>query len=427
MEKKEKIEATNNWLVVQAARFGDLVQTKRLISSLLHNSNDGCIALDNILEEIGKLLYPEVKIYPFNFHKPFDEKFFHDICDKFSEFQKHDFSEIYNCNFSPLSSTLCRLFPDKRIHGYRAAHNASGSIWKNEWLRIFFQFARMRKIASINLVDVWGWLKPFPISAAEVNPHAKKGGKGLGIVLSGREMRRSLPVPVLARIATACFGVLGKCQVKIFGMKSDQPSARKLLRLLPASMQIKTSDLTGKTTLPELARELEDLDLLLAPDTGTMHLAAHLGVPVMAFFLSSAWCHETGPYGKGHYIWQSVCPCSPCIENAPCPYNTRCLDAYANEDFPRLVTCLLQNKKIELNDGLQLFSAGFDEIGQILILQAGRDAQSESREAARFLVKNFLGLDKNSNFNVYTRDLLQSLAKELFPASEWMLPPWRYC
>ena len=36
------------------------------------------------------------------------------------------------------------------------------------------------------------------------------------------------------------------------------------------------------------------LDVLLTPDTGIMHLAAHLGVPVFAFFLSSAWCHETG-------------------------------------------------------------------------------------------------------------------------------------
>jgi len=56
-----------------------------------------------------------------------------------------------------------------------------------------------------------------------------------------------------------------------------------------------------------------------------MHLAAHLGTPVTAFFLSSAWCFETGPYGAGHLVWQACQPCAPCLESQPCDQNTACL------------------------------------------------------------------------------------------------------
>src|SRR5205085_6936527 len=41
-------------------------------------------------------------------------------------------------------------------------------------------------------------------------------------------------------------------------------------------------DLTGKTTLPQLAALLSRVDVMLANDTGPLHLAAALGRPVVA-------------------------------------------------------------------------------------------------------------------------------------------------
>lgn len=55
-------------------------------------------------------------------------------------------------------------------------------------------------------------------------------------------------------------------------------------------------DLTGKTSLPELAAVLACADVMVANDTGPLHLAAALGRPVVAPYTCTK-VKLTGPYG----------------------------------------------------------------------------------------------------------------------------------
>jgi ADP-heptose:LPS heptosyltransferase len=55
-------------------------------------------------------------------------------------------------------------------------------------------------------------------------------------------------------------------------------------------------DVTGKTTLPQLAALLERADVMLANDTGPLHLAAALGRPVVAPYTCTKVLLN-GPYG----------------------------------------------------------------------------------------------------------------------------------
>jgi heptosyltransferase-1 len=55
-------------------------------------------------------------------------------------------------------------------------------------------------------------------------------------------------------------------------------------------------DLTGRTTLPQLAALLERADVMLANDTGPLHLAAALGRPVVAPYTCTR-VRRSGPYG----------------------------------------------------------------------------------------------------------------------------------
>ena len=57
------------------------------------------------------------------------------------------------------------------------------------------------------------------------------------------------------------------------------------------------TNLIGKTTLDELIEELRKCQLLLTNDTGTMHLATLLGIPVVAIF-GSTEPSLTGPLGR---------------------------------------------------------------------------------------------------------------------------------
>jgi len=69
----------------------------------------------------------------------------------------------------------------------------------------------------------------------------------------------------------------------------------------------------GKTSLEGLINLLRGCDLLLTNDTGTMHLAAMLGVPVVAVFGSTEPV-LTGPLGLGHTVVQHRVPCGPCFQ-----------------------------------------------------------------------------------------------------------------
>jgi lipopolysaccharide heptosyltransferase I len=60
-----------------------------------------------------------------------------------------------------------------------------------------------------------------------------------------------------------------------------------------------TCDLTGRTTLPQLAALLERADVVVANDTGPLHLAAALGRPVVAPYTCTS-IRLTGPYGAFH-------------------------------------------------------------------------------------------------------------------------------
>jgi heptosyltransferase I len=76
--------------------------------------------------------------------------------------------------------------------------------------------------------------------------------------------------------------------------------------------------LAGKTSLKELGAIIRGAQFLVSSDTGPMHLAAALNVPVFAIFGPTAPL-RTGPYGKIHSIIRLELPCSPCFTRKPCP------------------------------------------------------------------------------------------------------------
>jgi len=99
---------------------------------------------------------------------------------------------------------------------------------------------------------------------------------------------------------------------------------------------------TGRTTLDELIDELRECRLLLTNDTGTMHLAALLSVPVVAIF-GSTEPRLTGPLGNGHIILRHHVECSPCFLRQ-CPIDFRCMKAVSTQEVVDAVLSILANK-----------------------------------------------------------------------------------
>ena len=74
---------------------------------------------------------------------------------------------------------------------------------------------------------------------------------------------------------------LPECRFILFGTPKDAVITREIAAGFPAD---RIEDLAGKTTLSEYGRKLRTCELLVTNDTGGMHLANALGVPLIGLF-----------------------------------------------------------------------------------------------------------------------------------------------
>jgi lipopolysaccharide heptosyltransferase II len=83
----------------------------------------------------------------------------------------------------------------------------------------------------------------------------------------------------------------------LVGAPEDRPVCDKIAAALGSA----AVNLCGQTSLVELGSVLAEMDLALTVDSGPMHMAAALGVPVLALF-GPTDPRRTGPYGARHRV-----------------------------------------------------------------------------------------------------------------------------
>jgi lipopolysaccharide heptosyltransferase II len=154
-------------------------------------------------------------------------------------------------------------------------------------------------ISPISLEAARGWLE-------------RNGFNGHPVVILhpiAKWETKKWPAEKFAQLADRFVGRGAK--VIITGSSGDAQEVRRIVAGTKASSGI--LNLTGKTNLSELAALFSLGDLVITPDTGPMHLAAAVKVPVVALFGPTApW--RTGPYGEGHRVLRRNLACSPCFK-----------------------------------------------------------------------------------------------------------------
>jgi len=99
----------------------------------------------------------------------------------------------------------------------------------------------------------------------------------------------------------------GAGPVVLIGGPEDRAEARAV-RARAAAVR----DLTGLTPVGLLPALLQSAAVLVANDSGPMHVAAAVGTPVIALFGPTSPV-RTGPYGTGHTVLTHAVPCRPCF------------------------------------------------------------------------------------------------------------------
>jgi lipopolysaccharide heptosyltransferase I len=115
------------------------------------------------------------------------------------------------------------------------------------------------------------------------------------------------PVEHFAELA----GPLGK-EFGLATVVAGSARDAELSRRIPAQF-----DLTGKTNLRQTVALLQRAELVIANDSGPMHLAAALGKPLVTLFGPTS-ARRTGPYGRMDSVIRIDLPCSPC-------YSRKCI------------------------------------------------------------------------------------------------------
>lgn len=97
---------------------------------------------------------------------------------------------------------------------------------------------------------------------------------------------------------------------------------RELTEQIAQGLQERTLNLAGKTSLRELMALIANLNVLLTNDSGPMHMASALNIPLVALFGSTS-AIKTGPLGPSQVIHKQVA-CSPCYKRV-CPIDFKCM------------------------------------------------------------------------------------------------------
>ncbi len=105
----------------------------------------------------------------------------------------------------------------------------------------------------------------------------------------------------------------------IVGGKADAALGDEVVSLANS----RAVSVAGKTSLADLAAIIRGAEFFVTNDSGPMHLAAAMNIPVFAIFGPTSPL-RTGPYGKIHTVIRLELPCSPCFTRKPCP-DWRCI------------------------------------------------------------------------------------------------------
>ena len=116
----------------------------------------------------------------------------------------------------------------------------------------------------------------------------------------------------------------------------------------------RTINLAGQTTLRQLMGLLKNCKMLLTNDSGPMHLAAALGVPVVVPFGSTS-PELTGPGQPGdprHQLLQTPTACSPCFRRT-CPIDFRCMTGISVDQVLAAVLATTNSVEQEVTERIE--------------------------------------------------------------------------
>ena len=135
--------------------------------------------------------------------------------------------------------------------------------------------------------------------------------------------------------------------VWLIGGKQDAPLGEEIERYSQGAAK----NLCGRTDLSQALDLISLARLAVTNDSGLMHMAAALGVPVVALFGSSSPAY-TPPLSDQAVAMSLKLSCSPCFKRT-CPLkHTKCLNDMTPESVMENIDRLLLGQAIQIHESV---------------------------------------------------------------------------
>lgn len=429
-------------LIINLTRFGDLLQTQPVISSLNDEGYEVAIMCLKNFAGTTRLLRGVSHTFSLPgasllaaLDKDWREalNLFEGFCDEVEQ----EFSTDLIVNLTPsVPARLIglRLGKGREVRGFAMddfGFNADTTRWAG-----FLQMASSSRGASpFNVVDLFsrvaGVERPAPFSLYEPSSRAKvaalellentaQGAEGfVGFQPGASEDRRRWPVERFRELAVKVWENLRRVPV-LLGTDSEKDLGRRITE----GASFPSVNLMGRTSLTELSAVLRRLDLLVTNDTGTMHLAAGSGTPVAAIFLATAQPWDTGPAAENCLCLESDLDCHPCPFGVKCVRGNECRwKISADALFTAVSSFIIEGRWPELKDrGVRAYLSGRDDLGFMeLSSLSGHDRTDHYKwiTLQREIYRRFLDGEDLSEFRPAARDFSLNFVSRLsVPLSE---------
>jgi ADP-heptose:LPS heptosyltransferase len=386
--------------MIQLARLGDLVQSLPAIASLTAQFPQRSLDLlcpapladlAQHFPEVGQVLKwngAQWHLWAESFVEEFQSERLHEIEQYLAELTTEPYTRAYVLNHHPRAILAAALLATE-VQG----PNLRGPLDEelSPWASYLRHVAQTRGSNRIHLSDTFCGLcgvTPPPVppvlrlpsidlpgDLAEVGISA---GQWIAVVVGAGDADRSIPVSVWIEWISTALAHESPCAVVLIGAERDQTTALAIQDGLSPMNAGRLWDVTGRTTLPQLATILKRCHWAVGADTGPLHLAAAVGARAMGFYFSRARVHETGPYGQGHWVWQADCA-HP--------------EAWPIQASVKMIRRPATAREEETVAGWSLWQSHHDEWGAIFRPVGARDPQEDRRAAVwRQLSKQSLSL-----------------------------------
>lgn len=447
----------NRILIIAITRMGDLLQASPTIQGLKNQYPNSkiTIVVDKSFASICKGIpgIDEIKELDMNYiARGVSEGgaglvgCYDYVSNLVSELKNGNYDYCLNMSNSAYTAILIKLLDIKACRGW-LSDDEGFRLMADSWSMLFsaFVYHSNRDYNGLNLVDIFR-------CGAEVNKHplglqfspSAEGEIKMRTLLSS--LFKDTNGPLIGIQVGASqekrqwsprnFALLTKYLIQDLNARIIYTGSREESELVEAVQKEYSSDravnLAGKTNIDELGSLLSFTDLLITGDTGPMHLSVAVGTPVVALFLASALCYETGPYSSGNIIIQPQISCNPCNPNYPC-IRPDCHDLISPELVNylaklRLKTSIDQDGFIQIAEDIappsqvRIFRTAFDSDGFLEFIQVnGKTAEKgypvgyldTVRQSYRKLWKEEL-----ANIKQHSTVLNGTKSHSLFPNSE---------